>query len=419
MRSSSMFFLALSTLLSACPKASTPVDAADARAADAAMDAADDALGFDDIAEVDAGEDAGAEAGPDAPSRCPSALEFRVEDVTIAVGSSGAFHNETATPGATFTLEVEDCDEGCNVCSVRGPIQNAGASNSFRCTHDPVQECSMDADCEETDPDPDSETACRSVWDIRGVDNGIIPSCNVSYFENNPDEMDHWGVRGEVYVNSGTVRLSRFNLTTNVRFGLCPGCGGELGEDIVCDSGANQGELCGVSSVDENSFDCPPGIPASAPGAPTPVLRAVAFTLATLNIPIAPLSTDGVVWSNPTGVCESGPCFCGACSDDDSIGCRSNADCDGTCAFPEAPNDCTTGICDAETCTSSEGQPTACFPNDVLSVPGRVQRLAGVEFRTVLGGLTCFGSASDGINGVVGFPGPGRFSIGLIMRKLF
>lgn len=427
MRSTSTLFtpFVLCVLLNACSNSTPP------GAMDASADGSPDVVAVDAVPLADAGrngEDAqGSDAGPDAPLSCPSSVAFVVDSdrVQIAVGMSGSFHNETASSSAKFTLAVERCDEACEACVVHGPIQNAGGTNSFRCLHDPARTCSTDDDCMDA---PSGTPSCRSVWDLRAVPNGDIETCNLSFFESNPDEMDPWGIRGRVNLRSGTIRLTRFNLTTNVRFGSCPTCMGDLRADDNmpegrCEGGANHLMNCDVSSDSGASFDCPLG-------SAEPRLADDVFV--TLNIPIAPLTNDGVEWSLPSGMCPNPvrnpdntpgplvPCFCGLCSNDPSVGCRDDDACEGgTCQFPVAPNACASGECDTETSRCVGEVDKACFPNDVLSVSGSVRQVAGGQFQTVLGGLTCFGSSgSPLVDPSAGFPAPGRFSIGLVMEAL-
>ena len=155
-----------------------------------------------------------------------------------------------------------------------------------------------------------------------------------------------------------------------------------------CQGGANDQEMCDVSAIESGgtpSLDCMPGLP----GEPITVLGA-------LNIPISPLTTNGVEWTETFGDCGDGkPCWCGVCADNSSRACRRDRDCGDSveCVFPAAADACDGRQCRSES-SSCQLTETACFPDRRLAVEGSVTRL-GDSFQTILGGLTCFPESGE------------------------
>jgi hypothetical protein len=392
---------------------------------------------------------------PGCTPTCPTTYELTVDGGASDVdyGWTGTAHDNKLTTNVRATFAVGGCANAtppCGQCVLSGPIANTGgaAFDNRRCRNDSSVPCTTNGDCPGTDnacvfflgpPQPLSANGIAST----------IPLCAVTEIAS--------PAAGTLDGDTGDLALN-LTLLWNVFLGTdadhpCPRCASS-----ACTAGPRAGLTCtpqgtsGVFGGDAVSLDCPP-----TPGAFVPRRIPLAMALATGPQSVT-LSASSPSCSHPGA---SGlKCFCGGSScvggANDGAACAADSECGAgaSCSVPgvlSKPNDCDDATCSAnpaDTDSVNEGQcaagpfasscviqtyrrcvnnadcpasgdscdfafrPRECFTDN--GVVGASVSVSGVASPTAptLGGLTCVGGGSSAtLNGSVGLPGLGRFTL--------
>ena len=257
---------------------------------------------------------------------CPTSLHVAVDAASPAthldLGWTGLGLGSPVGTDLEWTLAVSGCagsERPCGVCSVTGPIPNAGAGEvrNRRCSNDASVACTDDTPC-------GGGTCEYFLGGPQPLATGGITVCTVHQLRG--------PIAGTLNVENGALATT-MRATARVYNGIaidtpCPQCVGDPTANDgtmggTCAGGARDGLACdangtvpGRPDFGATSLDCSP---------------APAFLVATLPIDLSN-TTDpvakAITTSSPT--CTGTPgakCLCDTCNDAAAEPCMSSADC--------------------------------------------------------------------------------------------
>jgi hypothetical protein len=388
---------------------------------------------------------------PDGAGSCPAKAVIdvhargrdgaRQSDTRLDVGWTGLGHDLDFLEGTRVELNLNCPDTSCSGCTPSlVPFDGLNPAHPCRCDVNAFVFCSTF-----NGPDPacgGGNCTCFLGPPLPNVGGGI-PVCTTSLI--NTD------VGGVVDPGTGAATLD-YDMSFRTYSGLsyeapCPTCDGDIANDGLTDGTCSGGDRAGLacdangdsSAFGATSLDCPPS------GALSP-LGIRTRTQLTTGMSTLPHNTFS---------CELDPslgCPCGLCTGDNSLGCKSNADCTaagvggpctgvgiaGTARLPNACTnaDCLDGECELDPpedyCSAplvdaegkphrfcdpgfddcdfvalgsvcSESRPRSCFAKDEdITLTGR-PGFVGSE----LVGTSCLGaSAAPSVTAALGLAGP-------------
>ena len=314
-------------------------------------------------------------AAPVSAQECPGRVAFaNLDGADLDIGWGGYAHDQGIVSNSALTLTVDSCAGGttppCGVCTLSGPITNAGAGQTTienqRCLVDTSVHCTNDADCP-------SGVCAFFFGGPLPVAAGGVGSCLLNEFTA--------ALTGTLDVEAGEAEF-QVDLVTNVWLGPtpqlpCPRClGDSTANDAdhggTCDSGARSGLSCDTNGVHPTyggmSLDC---VPAGSASARVPM--STTFGTSTKTLTLSASSPNCSAFGH-----SSQKCWCAVCGQLDFAPCATDADCDpgkvcgGPVCLPPATNAgdaCTpgpgsgcTGPCAPNCPCASSGQPTAPNP---------------------------------------------------------
>lgn len=308
---------------------------------------------------------------------CPSHIrtERIASLVHLSFGWTSQGHGADPVDGMAVSYELFDCDDDCRRCRFRGPVENTPdiPNDPRRCLNMFPQQCETDADCDGVEdacqimfqPPVQRTTSWTAAYAAK------LSRDQMTAFDTTYDD----GAQGVVNLATGDFDFEVLNTRVPLGPGFSEVCTGDTTPDDGVKDGtcADSGDDCDVATISPNgalSFDC----------AWTP--NVIDFAL-----PLHGMGTGGVRWemddTRPNCTfpgAETLQCWCGVCSDDESMPCQSDGDCaTGTCGnagskkgpIVTLPNICAPGeACEwnPETllgeCMGSGGSAVPCFPAD-------------------------------------------------------
>jgi len=240
----------------------------------------------------------------------------------LDTGWTGQSHDSKVISDGLITATLSNCanaSEPCGICSVNGPIPNAGGttvtnpSNNRRCTGDTAVACSSDGDCT-------GLGTCQFFFGAPlPLSSGGVSVCVVNQVNG--------ALTGTVDTVSGdssnSAKLISHIFTGPTTDQPCPTCGtGAFGTTGTCSGGTHPGAACTVNGTSAlfgaTSYDCPPLVGAN---------------VANLSIPLnltTGLQTRTLGADNPNCTAvgfTTAKCFCDTCASQAAEACNTNADC--------------------------------------------------------------------------------------------
>lgn len=326
---------------------------------------------------IDAGEfcDPAAPARPEAACRpdfacnpatcncaCPSTVHFLGDatspNTVLDIGWTGVAHRTPIVTNGDVTVALSGCsgaERPCGVCTMNGPIPNAGASEmrNRRCTNDTSIRCTDDTPCL-----GGGGTCQYYVGTSLPLSAGGIVTCASNQF-NGP-------IAGTVNLETGDAVTTAL-VTSHVYFGLeidapCPLCVGDasINDDVqggTCSGGARDGLACDANGTvpsrpdfGATSLDCP-----SNPGA---LIASLPIDLSGATAAVARTLTSASPNCGPAAPGQK--CLCHTCNTGAAEPCFSNADCPISGGAP--------GICGGNRCFGGPNAGAPCV--GATSCPG-------------------------------------------------